>query len=957
MAETVTLDKIVVYGNTPEEELGPEKPFDFEGAMAEGWDKKSIVNHILETGQIAMDITAARKEGYSDDQIFEELQRRSEALKQKAYDLDNIEPGAPEDDYAELEQTAAVAEPYGGVIDERLSTRAQGDQWKPGIAGAGTVRDTLEQGGSSYAKKPVGLSPEITPQTKMLQQLDEQAAADVEASGLQGHVGKRVAQKEQYLGGMLHNFVTGNFDAKQEQALTEAAKELMSEGNIDGFDLHKRGGPVYFKKDSMGVMREYPLESSMVDSLAASKFELAASILVGAATKNPLYTAGAAALGATADAAVAGADAEQAVKTGATAGATDLVIGGTVLGLGHAADSLINSNKAKLGDSGYAGLIPNLSNEAQLYLSRHIGNPNITPQVVEAMLQGTKKEDQIYVLARHLDPEYVKQAVKDEDVLRAALKTDLARGRQKVLDAVGEVDVEGAMAKYADVKEHLRSTEGSVVRDASILKQAADAIVAKFRPQDTTTGAVQLVSDSGYGLAIRMQNLLANTNGKLSLSQAFEMRPEINSLLRKARDPLEKANLKLMKDSLDDFISTMATPEQKAMVDDAISTYARTMENRDTLEIINKFTKRNTAVNWAGLHRALNDAGLRSPEAVDALRIAETFSKKFGDDTQLATAAKAAGSSPDAGGALGAYGAFINFFKNHLSMWGNRSDNLKIQKAILNSLKNSKTNYDFVDNIRANKNIPDEFKGKDLEQAILQIEYKPGARTTGDVNLEPIVPPAGGTEQIVPKTEAASVQTPAASDLHKAFNDSGLVDIQKLDDEEFPEAFSFGGTIIPFKDTGKVVMLDSSGLKNGSSLGKDMYNKVWDALDKTGRLQRVDNLTEVNTIRFPINAYNRLLSKGSVPIEGGRGKLTDLVSSAIIKLNKELSSKGLPNLDRLTDEQIAKVGPILGADRNFRANVKTLELYKAAAQLLKHKRTLSTTALLPFLDAAYEEGE
>jgi hypothetical protein len=162
---------------------------------------------------------------------------------------------------------------------------------------------------------------------------------------------------------------------------------------------------------------------------------------------------------------------------------------------------------------------------------------------------------------------------------------------------------------------------------------------------------------------------------------------------------------------------------------------------------------------------------------------------------------------------------------------------------------------------------------------------------------------------------------------------------------------------VPFKTSGNTISLDSSGLTNGSSIGKDMYNKVWDSLDQVKMLQKVDNLTEVNIMRYPINAYERLLARGSVPIEGGKSKLTELANSAIKILNRELSARKLPNIDRLSSEQIKELGPILGADKNFRTNVNSLELYKRAAQILKHQRTLSVIALAPLINAAYEEDE
>jgi len=93
---------------------------------------------------------------------------------------------------------------------------------------------------------------------------------------------------------------------------------------------------------------------------------------------------------------------------------------------------------------------------------------------------------------------------------------------------------------------------------------------------------------------------------------------------------------------------------------------------------------------------------------------------------------------------MGTLSFMINQLKDFFALYGNRSENLKIQKAIMKSLKSGRTNLDFVDIMKANPDIPEEVT-KVFEDT-LQIPYKPGARQTGDVNLEPLVTPVGGRE-------------------------------------------------------------------------------------------------------------------------------------------------------------------------------------------------------------------
>lgn len=399
--------------------------------------------------------------------------------------------------------------------------------------------------------------------------------------------------------------------------------------------------------------------------------------------------------------------------------------------LASKAITMVDDYLSKSRFSQYAGDQSGLSKEARIIVGRHSNNPEITPEYIDMVLAGVPTKDQAYILSRALgEQNYIKQAVRgDGDTVAAALRADLTRGKVKVQSAIGDVDVPGAMARYSDMMTMVEREGTQNVRPANNIASKVDQLL-----QET-----YLIPDRGQQTALRLKVALERNGNRMSLLDALEYRPEINELLRKARNHNEKANLKVIKDELDTFIEKLATPEQKAQIDDAISYYANTMQNKEAMELIQKNTDpRGIGVNWTKLHSDMADANLRTPEAVNALRIAEAFSKKFGNDKALVNIALPQGSSPDAGGALGAWGAIVNGLKNHFAFWGNRADNLRIQKAIVNTIKNSKTNYDFVDKLKANKNIPEEFK------EVFLLPYKPGAKQTGDVNLEPMITPVGG---------------------------------------------------------------------------------------------------------------------------------------------------------------------------------------------------------------------
>jgi hypothetical protein len=416
------------------------------------------------------------------------------------------------------------------------------------------------------------------------------------------------------------------------------------------------------------------------------------------------------------------------------------VVGKKAAEVAQAIDDIFKTHPA-------AGLGDALSKEAKYILNR---NPNITEEQVVQALQGVKTTDQAYALSRMLgETGYIRQAVRaDGDVAAGALRADLEVARDKILQTVGTVDVAQAKAKYADMVQAIAGDYQNVHNATPILEDLN--FLERFYGVTPSTG---------NRVVTQMKATLVE-NPNINLSDALEFRADLNHLISKATRGKEKVKLNSIKENLDGFINSVATLEQKSMIDDAIGTYSRTMQNRDVLDLVERNTKDGIAVNWTKLHRDLNDANLRSPEAVDALRIAEAFSKRFGNDKKLLNIAMPQGSSPDSGGVLGAWGYVINHLKDTLAVYGNRAENLKIQKAILKSIKSGTTNLDFVNKLKANGDVPDEVSK--IFENLLQIPYKAGARQTGDVNLEPIITPVGGTEaKAVPKVVEEAIPKPS----------------------------------------------------------------------------------------------------------------------------------------------------------------------------------------------------
>ena len=372
-----------------------------------------------------------------------------------------------------------------------------------------------------------------------------------------------------------------------------------------------------------------------------------------------------------------------------------------------------NANLAAIGDG--------LTKEAKLLLIR---NPQVTKEEIQKWVEGVPKADQAYVIARRLRGAgrgYIQKAVASEGDLAASyLRADLQRAGAKVEETIGSVDVQLAKAKYGDMMDEV-AKDYKNVRDASVI----------LKDLDFLDGFYGVAPSAGNTTITKMKAVLGE-NPKISLVDALEFRSDINYLLSKAGRGKEKIKLNNVKNNLDNFINSVATPEQKVMIDEAIDFYSTTMQNRDTLAILQKHTNEDGLVDWIKTAKDLEEAGLKTPESKAALEITKQFAEKFGNDIKLYSAATTKGVSEDGGGWIYILGLVSNTIRNTLARAGdligvetNRGAGLRIQNAIKKSILKSKTPLDFVDNIKASEYIPDTAKEKLTEPVVKMIEYKP----------------------------------------------------------------------------------------------------------------------------------------------------------------------------------------------------------------------------------------
>jgi len=338
-----------------------------------------------------------------------------------------------------------------------------------------------------------------------------------------------------------------------------------------------------------------------------------------------------------------------------------------------------------------------LSKEAQLILSR---NPQgLSPEEAVEILKNVPKDDQALALANRLGHETlgsIKQAVAGTDKDSILLANELKNRQQILLNTIGPVDIKGAKARYSDMVDEV-AKDYKNVRDASPVLEDLN-FLEKF--YGTTPSKANTI--------VNQMKTILEENPKINLSEALEFRGDLNYLIGKASRGKERVKLKNIKKNIDSFIDSVATPQQKQQIDEAVSTYSRTMNNRDLVELVSKSTKENRAVDWMKLDKALTKENLKSPEVEIAVKIVKEFSERFKNDAKLMGASTVKGTNSESGGMLETYSYVISQLKDTFALWGNRADNLKIQGAILKSLRKSKTSLEFVDDIAKNKDIPPE---------------------------------------------------------------------------------------------------------------------------------------------------------------------------------------------------------------------------------------------------------
>jgi len=365
-----------------------------------------------------------------------------------------------------------------------------------------------------------------------------------------------------------------------------------------------------------------------------------------------------------------------------------------------------------------------LSYEAKLLIDKH---PELNEADVIKTLEGVPKADQAYALSNIVEDDFVDfaaKAIKPDNKDKLLLKNQLA-GRTKVVqDTIGNVDnqVDEARDIYSNMVDEIALNHPDTFKFDSMIPKL-DVLIKRY--DKTPSKALSIVNN--------MKADLEAGQGMMDMRTASQFRQDLNYLVNKAKRHEEKALLKSIKGGVDTFITRNLDEPTLHMVDSAITNYSRAMNNKDFIDIMSKYVKQKST-DWVGLQKALKAEKLSSPEVDNALEIVKEFSEKFKNDKQLRTAVKVQGQAEDPGGMLGLMSYAINKTRDTLIPFGKRHRELKIQEAILKSIRQAKDPIDVFRKMEVN-GVPPKIR-KELQESLL-LEWKSQMKTTGDVELTP----------------------------------------------------------------------------------------------------------------------------------------------------------------------------------------------------------------------------
>lgn len=497
-------------------------------------------------------------------------------------------------------------------------------------------------------------------------------------------------------------FFVGAMGEKAVNYFTEGELELFDKAMKDNQAMIEAGGPGAGAGDILGQVMG-------VGTAAGNFFKniISGSIAGGVVAGGETYASGESTM--------------ESIKTGGTV--TALMMG-IPMSIGAAA-GVIKHIEGAVGPLSYGALL-------LLKNNKH----GITKEEAVQLLKDVPKEDQALVLSRrdHSATKIIESALEGKMVNEADLKHLLDTNRKDLYEAAGNIEniVISAKAQFTDMVAMVEKNSNQVFGTNKLVEDLG--VLHKFY------NAAK--NDRAEGIIGKMLNTLEDSP-KASLADVVDFRADINYLLSKTTRGKDYIKLNALKTNIDGFIDEWATTSQKAQITKAIDDFANAKQLEEFDEIIIENTELDSGlVNWNKANKQLAKAKLNTPDIELAINIVSKFSEKYGNEVRFKTVVDHAGVNADAGNALSTWSYAVGKVKNILALWGDRYDKLKIQKEILDAVNEGRTYNDFIDKLKTidgADEIVEEFK---------LLEYKPGAKLTGDVGVDPLTATEKGTVSV-----------------------------------------------------------------------------------------------------------------------------------------------------------------------------------------------------------------
>ena len=338
-------------------------------------------------------------------------------------------------------------------------------------------------------------------------------------------------------------------------------------------------------------------------------------------------------------------------------------------------------------------------------------------------LKDIPREDQVKYLSMmggQKSEGVLKQSVRESDTLKTKLAEEINTRTKAIDEAAGTGDMKKIKENADEMYSTMKSTldESGVQVDMSSLVDGIDEIKKLTVEGDT------------LGNKIRQIGLEIEDNPIYNIGDVIDLRESINSVIGSTKKGKVTAKAKQLKQNLDNILKESVPKEYSKFVDDSVEVYRNMKQQEELVDILSKSGVRKTtgtssdyelsALDYGKAKNKIITAGLDSPESMQTLDILEVFSKKFNNDFSVFGVTKTKGVNPEEG-MLTVWSKLVGGLKATLWRFGEYGENIKLQKAISNSIENANTPVDFATKLIRSKDVPNQIKDK-LKENLSNIE-------------------------------------------------------------------------------------------------------------------------------------------------------------------------------------------------------------------------------------------